>query len=375
MKQIPVQQDDVTSLAASDFNQIPREEENLITSAGQSLSESDLFQMDKAVAVYASSGDFYTDGGSTNAFSLTPLDSKKSPHEYALGMRVRFKVANTNTATGVTCQVTGLSAISMHVGQLANGGTPSVPIGSMPANKIVEAVYDQTPDTLTNYFRINQVDDSEISDVSLSKLTNGQTDIQVNDVHMIHDVDQILFEEKTGGTTRKEFAFLNKDALRIGTNDAANSGSISIVGPASAGVSGPYMNLISDSTTDSHTRISGKGIRYNIGPGDAGYKSAVVRKSEFAASVTWNFNSGVDPFLGFNTTSSFVLTGIPAGTTIHRVSIRYDEGGGLLVSAPVYARYDDLSGERRILKLVIDTGGITPPSSIDVLVEYNGSGL
>jgi hypothetical protein len=101
---------------------------------------------------------------------------------------VRFKAIATNTATGVTVRLNGLSALSANVGQLPNGGTPSVPIGAIIADEIIEAVYDTTPDTLTEYWRIlSPVDTNGIIDSSVTtgKINDGAiTDVKVNDVSM-----------------------------------------------------------------------------------------------------------------------------------------------------------------------------------------------
>ena len=360
MRQIPVQQDDITSLPAEDFNDIPREEENLITSGGISLSELDLFQMAKSVANYSATGASYVDTGAANLYSLSTLSAQEGLTRYLIGTAVRFKVSNTNTNTACTVTVNGVGAIPIHVGYLPNGGTPSVPVGFIVEDETVEIVYDLTPDSVTPYFRVRTFSDAQITDVSLTKLTNGQASVESGDLHMDLSAIELFFELDDG--TQQEFLQLNKDEIQL-ANNASSTNS--------------YQSTITE-TTRKRNNIqmvsSGRGHKYSVGPGDAGYKGVVVRKSEFAATVSWDFVSGSDPFLGFKTATNVTLTGIPAGTTIHRVSIRYVVSTDA-VTVQVYAKTDDSGVDEVIQQIVAYTGGETPDNSITVLVEYNGSGL
>lgn len=116
MRNIPTMQDNVTSLSALYFNEIPDEMENLITSSGQTLSPDegpvDLFQLAKAMAIYASSSDFYTTGGSANNYVLTSVSPLQSPTEYINGMQVRFSTINPNTGPS-TVNVNALGSVSI----------------------------------------------------------------------------------------------------------------------------------------------------------------------------------------------------------------------------------------------------------------------
>ena len=85
------------SLSATEFNQIPNEIENALSSTGQSPSAGDLFQLAKAIVDYAAHGDFYTDSGSASTYVLGAQGSKQAPTAYADGMRIRFVAGNTNT--------------------------------------------------------------------------------------------------------------------------------------------------------------------------------------------------------------------------------------------------------------------------------------
>lgn len=173
MKSIPVQQDNVTSLSADDFNQIPREEENLIQSAGITLDTGDLNQMGKAVAAYAGGGDFYTDAGAADAYVLTVIGSKKYPPAYFKGLRVRFKVANANTG-GCTCQLGSLAALPVSTAQIPNGGSETDPVaGDLTANRMITLVYDESPDGTIPYWRLEHIDTQDVGSIATAKLVVG----------------------------------------------------------------------------------------------------------------------------------------------------------------------------------------------------------
>ena len=100
------------TLDATEFNQIPDELENLISSTSQTPSDGDLFQVSKSVADYSAHGDFFTDSGAADAYVLSALASKQSPTSYADGMRIRFVVGNSNTGAS-TINVATLGAKSI----------------------------------------------------------------------------------------------------------------------------------------------------------------------------------------------------------------------------------------------------------------------
>ncbi len=111
MRNIPVQSL-VTLLQPEEFNDIADELENIITSAGITLSQSDLFQLGKAVATYSAGGDFYTDSGAADAYVLSAIGSKQTPEEYFDGMRIRFLPENANTGAS-TINVNSLGVINI----------------------------------------------------------------------------------------------------------------------------------------------------------------------------------------------------------------------------------------------------------------------
>lgn len=108
------------SLTAAEWNQIPDELENSITDTGQSLSGGDLFQVSKAMAIYAAGGAFYTDSGAADAYVLSSVGSKRAPVAYFEGMEIVFKAGNTNTGAS-TVNVAGLG-----VKTIESDGSPLV---------------------------------------------------------------------------------------------------------------------------------------------------------------------------------------------------------------------------------------------------------
>lgn len=93
---VPVQQDGVTTLAASDYNQTNTELEAMIETSGQTKSAGDLVQVEKAVQQIAVSGQFYVDSGAANTVTLA---NPNNPilESYRDGAAVRFIAANTNS--------------------------------------------------------------------------------------------------------------------------------------------------------------------------------------------------------------------------------------------------------------------------------------
>jgi len=97
------------TLEALEWNQLA-ELNNLITSSGQSLDANVLEQVAKAIANYTNSGNFYTENGVANAYTLVASGSFKAPTSYTAGMVVRFITTNANTTTTPTINLAGLGS-------------------------------------------------------------------------------------------------------------------------------------------------------------------------------------------------------------------------------------------------------------------------
>lgn len=337
MKSIPQQVDDSTQLAAADFNEIPREEENLITSSGQTLTSSDLHQMARAASHYGSNGDTYTDAGAANAYSLVPIGSNKNPPEYKIGQRVRFFAANNNTTTAVTLQIATIGGpLGINRGSLEDGGTPLLSGGDViRAGQLVECIYDQTPDTAIKYWRLNQITDFDI-------------DIQI---------PISGFETRT--RLSSEGIVVYKDS---GTSNEAAT--------VSSG------RIATGSTSEVRTGATVNGMVYdgNTSPGDPAFKSMEIRRSAF----TFTFGSSwvSDPTLSkikTNSSTNIILTGLVIGTKILSAVVTWNVTT-VSYSVPVSFVAQSSGGFVQLTSLTTCNNFAIPITST-VIVEYDASSL
>lgn len=134
---------------ADECNSIASEEENLVTTAGQTLSASDNFQLSKAASIYAAAGDFYEDAGSANVYVLSPVSPRYAPPSYVDGMKARFKPGVTNTgASTVNVDAIGIKDIKNRDGS-------AVSSGEIGAGDYVDVVFELS----NNYFVITNRSD------------------------------------------------------------------------------------------------------------------------------------------------------------------------------------------------------------------------
>ncbi len=109
MSNILVNKVEGDTLQALEWNQLA-EINNLILSSGQSLDANVLEQVAKAVANYTNSGNFYTENGVANNYTLIGAGSFKTPTAYINGMVIRFITTNANTTTTPIINLAGLGA-------------------------------------------------------------------------------------------------------------------------------------------------------------------------------------------------------------------------------------------------------------------------
>lgn len=139
-------------LTAAEWNEVPSEIQNVIEQNGITLSGGDLNQLGKGIAGYVANGDFYTDSGIANAYSLSVIGSKQGPTAYTNGMRIRFLAANpNNTAATVNVNGLGIQTLASSIGGALVGGE----IGTLIFN---EAVYS----TAAGHFRLDGSTDKNI---------------------------------------------------------------------------------------------------------------------------------------------------------------------------------------------------------------------
>lgn len=179
-----------SQLTAEEFNQIPSELENTITSTGQSLSSADVRQLVKAIAIYAAKGDFYNTAGTADAIVLNSIDSMQAPNAYYLGMKIRFLATANNTKT-VTIALGSLSTV-----QLLDDSGNILPANSIVSGKEYSATFDG------NNFRLFAAGSSSLPSIdgeSGKFLTNdgrqvfwGEVDLSVKaDKSMFQTVDEL----------------------------------------------------------------------------------------------------------------------------------------------------------------------------------------
>ncbi len=171
MEQIPTMTDGVTSLAAVLFNQIPDEIENVITSTGQALTNTDLFQLAKGVAEYVARGDYYIDNGIADTYTLAAQGSMRTPVSMTDGVHAVFTVANSNTGGGETAQLPGLASTS-----ITKFGGAALEADDMEAGDTVMIVVVGAAFRLFNYSKVQAAVDS-LGALAFKDQVDGATDV------------------------------------------------------------------------------------------------------------------------------------------------------------------------------------------------------
>jgi len=153
------------SLPATEWNQVPKEIQNVITALGISLTSTDLNQLGKAIAGYVANGNFYTDSGVADAYVLTQIGSKQAPTAYTDGFGVVFRPGNANTgACTVNVATLGVKSI-----KTAAGANPTA--GALVAGKLVLLTYDAA----NGWFELSAplVDGDTATTLSVTTLTTS----------------------------------------------------------------------------------------------------------------------------------------------------------------------------------------------------------
>ena len=160
------------TLTADEWNEVPSEIQNAITSAGIPLSALDLRQLVQAISNYAATGAFYADAGFANDYILDQHLTFEPITEYLDGMRFSFFATNVNTLTACTIDINGVG----ERGLFREPGTATVPdVGDVDG--FMEIQYDGGTDS----FGITSnkiVKNADIADnaITLSKMANNSVD-------------------------------------------------------------------------------------------------------------------------------------------------------------------------------------------------------
>jgi len=135
------------SLDASEWNQL-EEIDNAIDSSGLTLNTAKKDQLKISMARYASGANFYTDGGSANAYVLTSIShgggksfapAGAGAVNYFNGMSVRFRPANNNSGAS-TVNVSGFGSKDIR----KSNGTSALTGGELTTATDVILRYDST---------------------------------------------------------------------------------------------------------------------------------------------------------------------------------------------------------------------------------------
>lgn len=136
-------------LTATEFNQIPSELQNLITSAGGVLSGADLLQAVKAISTYSGVGDFYVGAGVANAYTASVGASRIAPIELVDGLKIRFKASANNTGAS-TCNAFGSGVIDIK----KSGGISGVSAGEITTENETILIFRSLP---SNHWELSGV--------------------------------------------------------------------------------------------------------------------------------------------------------------------------------------------------------------------------
>ncbi len=84
-------------LLAAGFSELAKENENVMTALGQTLTSGDLNLLGKGIAGYAANSTFYTDSGVANVYILNIVGLKQRAPALADGFKLEFITTNPNT--------------------------------------------------------------------------------------------------------------------------------------------------------------------------------------------------------------------------------------------------------------------------------------
>lgn len=107
---------DTASFTSSNANDVIQEEQNAITSSGQTLiplaNPADNTQLSQAMARYASGGIWGVESGAANAYVVSATGTFTAPDAYFDGMEIRFRAGNNNTIAS-TVNAFGIGVVDL----------------------------------------------------------------------------------------------------------------------------------------------------------------------------------------------------------------------------------------------------------------------
>ena len=196
----------------SQWNQLPKEIQNVITSTGLSLSGGDLEQFVKSLMQYVNSGTFGIDSGVADAYVLNTVGTFSNPHSFKDGFTVRFIATNTNTGPS-TINVFGLGVKNI----VAENGS-SLAAGEISSTNINFVYYKASTDN----WRLASPGLSTATESvkgGLPIATQTEVDEGVIDTKF---VTPLKLENAGGAASQNQYAVKTTDTPRV--NDAVRSG-------------------------------------------------------------------------------------------------------------------------------------------------------
>ncbi len=129
------------AVAATEWNQIPKELQNLITAVNLVLAGGNLDQVGQALSVLGMASAFYTDTGGTAAADIHDLEvitGYQGAGAFSDGMQIMFRPANNCTGGAVTVVVNGLAIKNIR----AEDGVANPSVGDIVTGHDVRIRYD-----------------------------------------------------------------------------------------------------------------------------------------------------------------------------------------------------------------------------------------
>lgn len=207
---------------SAEFNQSNEEEKNLVQDTGITLSGADAKQFGKAIAQYASSGNFYADTGAADAYVLSGIGTKQTPEILQDGTETRFIAANSNTGASTVALTTfGAKAIKKY------GGANDLEANDIIIGQEVTLTYILSSDE----FEINSIDSPIVSESIPLFLPRAGLTLSNNSIAPTTDLDIApgTFKNKTSSDAFTLATILVKELDNVwaaGTNAGGRASAV-----------------------------------------------------------------------------------------------------------------------------------------------------
>jgi len=248
--------DGISTQPAAEMNSLFTEAKNAVTTAGQTLAVDNL-QLSRSMAIYASGADFYTDSGTTNTYTLSPVGTKRTPSAYFNGMRIRFYAGNSNTGAS-TVNVNSIGSVALK----KYNASEALVGGEVLEDTFVEAVYNSTAsafDLLPSPYKVL----TEMTMSTTQSITGGNVDVKLNFNTVATD------RYSQADTTNKRIILKKVGQWRVSGLLYVPSGGQANEAFMTAYLNGsPYRRLNEQSLNNGNVTLAGDTILINTAIGD-----------------------------------------------------------------------------------------------------------